>query len=230
VKSTTDFRLTSIIIGRYCERIAVAQTTLDVLTEFITAFMALVLVGAVALTISTSEGRLGPIGLGFVAVTVVVVGVVAHGLLSDTRTLTAKDSRNRARHWLVFVGGFLAFFVVLTATAALISATGLDGLITAPDSVPMAIVFGGPILVSALSAYFGGRVLDSFAIGAVPSIYLGVYTLIEDVLGLSNPSPDSPWTFIVFVLPVYAVPAALVGFVVGIGAKFAVNRIRHVPR
>lgn len=130
----------------------------------------------------------------------------------------------------MFVGGFFAFFAVVETIARLIRAAELDGFVTTPDSVAMAIVFGGPIVVSALSAYFGGRVLDSFTIGVSPSIYLGVHTLIEDALGLSNPSPDSLWTFILFVLPLYALPAALVGFIIGAGARVLVGRLGRSNR
>lgn len=69
-----------------------AQESLDVLTEFIAAFVVLASLGAVAFVISTSEDPFHPVILGSVAVAVAAVGVVARELLSDNRTLPPKTA------------------------------------------------------------------------------------------------------------------------------------------
>ena len=180
--------------------------------------------------ISAGDGRLGPMFVVFIAMVFIIIGIIAYQLFFGGRVLIAGQDRNRTRHWLVFVGGFLAFFVVMETTAVLIRTLGLGDLTGLPDSVAMVIVFGGPFFVSALSAYFEGGVLASFVIGTVPSIYVGVHTLVEDALGFLNPSPDSPWTFIVFILPVYTLPLAFAGFVLGAGVRFGADKLLYERR
>jgi hypothetical protein len=198
----------------------------DVLAEFIAAFLALVALGVVAFVLS-SEGGVATVTIAFAGVVLVFVGAIGYHLFSGPTTFVSGREHNRTRHGLLFAGGFFALFAGMEITAILSRALEIGGFAGPLESIAPVVVFGGPFLVSALSAYFGGGLLLTFVIGTVPSVYFGLHTLIEEVLGLLAPSPDSPWIFIIFLLPLYAYPAAFAGFVAGAGARFALDRLLH---
>jgi hypothetical protein len=207
----------------------VAQRTFDVLAEFVAAFLALVALGVAAFVLSSEDG-VATGTIAFAGIVLVFVGAIGYHLFSGPTTFVSGHEYNRTRHRLLFAGGFFALFVGMEIIAILSRVLELGGFVGLLESIAPVIVFGGPFLVSVLSAYFGGGLLLTFVIGTVPSVYFGLHTLIEEALGLLAPSPDSPWIFVVFLLPLYAYPAAFVGFVAGAGARFALSRLLYERR
>lgn len=203
----------------------VAQKTVTVLTEFVTAFVGLLALGTAVFMLSS--GSNSPAIVLLAVVLFVFAGTIVGQLLFDSPVLVSGRDHTRARHWIVFVGGFLALLLVMEATATFIVGLEFGGLTGIPDSIVTVIVFGGPFLVSASSAYLEGGVLASFVIGAVPSIYVGVRALIGNALGILTSAPESSWIFVLFIGPLFTLPAALAGFVVGAGVRLTVDKIHR---
>ncbi|WP_266077147.1 hypothetical protein [Haladaptatus caseinilyticus] len=118
----------------------------------------------------------------------------------------------RVRHWSVFVGGFAG--VVFALLFVILFGTG-SGARLAYDLLLPAALFYAPPIISALSAFRGGGLLVSLAVGVVPSISFGVVTFIRQITGAS--SGDVWLPVLVLAFGSLGLIGSVVGFLAGRG-------------
>ncbi|WP_327052096.1 hypothetical protein [Halomicrococcus gelatinilyticus] len=130
---------------------------------------------------------------------------------------TADD---RTEHWMRFVGGFAV--VVLGLLLVVVVGQHVPGVRPVARAVydPLlpAVLFLAPPVVSAASAYRGGSVLASLAVGLTPALLFGLVVAASQAL-VGAETGDAPLWAVVVVFATVGIAGAVTGYVVGWGTR-----------
>ena len=139
---------------------------------------------------------------------------------------TASD--DRTEHWTRFVGGFAV--VVLGFLLVVVVGQHVPGVRPVAravyDPVLPAVLFLAPPVVSAASAYRGGSVFASLAVGLTPALLFGLVVAASQVL-VGEGTGEAPLWAVVVVFATVGIAGAVTGYVVGWGTRvFALEESR----
>jgi MFS family permease len=144
-------------------------------------------------------------------------------MTSATRTVVWGRSSDRAKHWVVFVGGLFVAIVGVYVLGLLFGKPEPQGRTVAPIAIDVltALIFIGPALVSVLSAYRRGGLIASLAIGGTPTVGAVVTELLGRGLGAVG-GDEIGYYFLVYLL--VGISGALAGFVIGAVLRKSIHR------
>lgn len=129
------------------------------------------------------------------------------------RTLLWGRSRNRARRWLVFVGGYAAVAAAVTGYRLLIPHPYSPPILY-EDPLITALLLG-PLVVAAISGYVAGGLALGLAIGVTPALAYGLVLLGTELLSTGGLEAYLEPLYYTVASAVVGVVVGLVGFVMG---------------
>lgn len=138
---------------------------------------------------------------------------------------------DRPRHWLLFLGGY-AGLVLLVLMLFFVVGFIEQGRFWSDflyyEGVMPFLMFTAPAIVSALSVYFGGGLVDSLAIGVVPTVIWGGVVFVGGILSGGQPWMDGFLWVLLIGYAVYGMVMAAIGFGFSIGISFVISKWRGV--
>lgn len=136
---------------------------------------------------------------------------------------------DRPRHWVIFLGGYagiILLVVVLFFLVGFIEKGRFWSDFLYYEGVMPFLMFTAPAIVSAASVYYGGGLVDSLAIGVVPTIIWGGVVFVGGTLSGGQPLTDGFLWVLLVGFAVYGMAMATIGFGLGIGISLAISKWR----
>lgn len=132
---------------------------------------------------------------------------------------------DRGRHWRCFVGGFAGLVLALLLTVVVgRQVSAVAALVTLVyDFVLPAVLFVGPPVVSAASAYRDGGLFASFTVGATPGLLFSVVVALTHIV-TGQVMGDTPLLAVAVAFVSIGVASALLGYIAGCGLRRLADR------
>lgn len=127
-------------------------------------------------------------------------------------------SEGNTRHWWVFVGGYAGIVLALLLVVVLGGGSTLADTLLLPVAL-----FYAPPFVSAMSAFRGGGLLASIAVGVAPGLLYGLVVGGRALVGEGTTAEAPVWALAVG-FGTLGVVGSLLGYGVGRGVLHFVRR------